>query len=478
MNTELETLFRTYSGESPEQIEKLSSSGSNRTYFRMSSRNFSCIGAVGTIAEENEVFCSLASHFASKGINVPRIYAASRDRMCYLQEDLGKETLFDRISGGRLAGKYSDADIALLGKTIALLPEIQIKGAEGWDFSRCLHGAGFNTRSVMFDLNYFKYCFLKTAGLDFDEEKLEDDFVTLAGILTAENDDAFMYRDFQSRNVMIVDGRPYFIDFQGGRKGPLYYDVASFVWQARSAFPDSLKNDLVDTYLDALLHYKKVDRAEFRRKLMLFVLFRTLQVLGSYGFRGSFEGKRHFIESIPYAIANLGSLVPLIEGTCPYMAGLFKDLAARPEYGKTQQSKNYGPARSLKVRIFSFSYKNGIPGDMSGNGGGYVFDCRAIHNPGKYAIYRDKTGLDREVKEFLESNGEVRPFLSNVFSLADAHVERYLKRGFTDLMFSFGCTGGRHRSVYCAEALASHLSSVYKVKIDLVHREQGIEKHF
>ena len=476
MKKELETLFMNYTGKIPDKIETLSSSGSNRTYFRLTAGDCSCVGVEGTVAEENRTFCALASHFASKGINVPEVYAVSPDGMCYLQEDLGRESLFDRISAGRLGGNYSAEEVSLLKKTISKLPDIQIKGAEGWDFSRCFHSTSFNRRSIMFDLNYFKYCFLKTSGLEFNEERLEDDFSALAGILLESGGDSFMYRDFQSRNVMIKDGEPYFIDFQGGRKGPVYYDVASFVWQARSAFPAGLKEELVSEYLSALGKYRATDAGDFRERLRIFVFFRTLQVLGAYGFRGYFEKKRHFLESIPYAVANLAESAGAMERYCPYLAGLSLRLASLPRFSGGVQDTGVSGQSRLKVRIFSFSYRKGIPEDVSGNGGGYVFDCRALHNPGKYEEFKDMTGMDREVKDFLESRGEVAPFLGNVYALADAHVEKYLRRGFTDLMFSFGCTGGQHRSVYCAEALASHLSSRYGIEIALVHSEQGCKK--
>ena len=477
-NAELENLFESYTGTPPEKTEALTSSGSNRTYYRMATGGFSCIGVAGTVVEENEVFCAMAEHFASKGINVPEIYALSEDGMCYLQEDLGHESLFDRISAGRMSRNYSTEDAALLKKTIAMLPDIQIKGAEGWDFSKCLYSNEFDRRTIMFDLNYFKYCFLKTSGIEFDESRLEDDFEKLAELLLKYDDNAFMYRDFQSRNVMMKGDEPYFIDFQGGRRGPLCYDLASFVWQAKSDFPRSLREELVSEYLRALKKYRAVDETEFRKELRLFVFFRTLQVLGAYGFRGGFERKRHFLESIPYAMANLKSLLPLVSGLCPYMTGLLSGMADMPRFAKPSTLVEKAPGPGLTVRIFSFSYRKGIPEDTSGNGGGYVFDCRGMHNPGKYPEYADKTGLDPEVRKFLEERGEAALFLSSVFPLADAHVERYISRGFTDLVFSFGCTGGQHRSVYCAEALAEHLAGRYDIGIELVHRERGIVKHF
>lgn len=477
MKTELERLFKSCTGIMPEKIVQLTSSGSNRTYFRISADDFSCIGVAGTEAGENEAFCSLASHFSSKGINVPRVYAMSEDRMYYLQEDLGTESLFDRISAGRLKHDYSPEEISLLRKTIAELPKIQVEGAAGWDFSRCYHSLPFTPQTLMFDLDYFKYCFLKTTGLEFDEVKLQDDFRHLSEALAAVEADTFMYRDFQSRNVMIRGDVPYFIDFQGGRRGPVYYDVASFVWQARSDFPRQLKEELVDTYIASLGRYRKVDGDSFRETLRLFVFFRTLQVLGAYGFRGYFERKRHFLESIPYAVSNLKELLPYIGGICPYLSELLTSMTALPRFaGRSKECSC--PSSELKIRIFSFSYRKGIPEDASGNGGGYVFDCRGMHNPGKYPQFKELTGMDKPVKDFLESRGEAAPFLTNVFALADAHVEKYISRGFTDLMFSFGCTGGQHRSVYCAEALAEHLHGKYGLEISLVHREQGVEKKF
>lgn len=474
MKTELENLFREYTGRMPDRIVQLTSSGSHRTYFRLYSGTDSYIGVAGTMAEENETFCSLSAHFLSKGINVPEIYAVSRDGMCYLQEDLGHESLYDRLLPGRQSGKYSAEDTELLERTIGKLPQIQVEGAEGWDFSGCFHSQSFNPRSIMFDLNYFKYCFLLTSGVEFNEEKLQDDFLILASELMKDMDDTFMYRDFQSRNVMLKDGEPYFIDFQGGRKGPVYYDVASFVWQARSDFPKDLKERLVGAYIRALGKYRRVDEDMFRSRLRIFVFFRTLQVLGAYGFRGGYERKRHFLESIPYAISNLKESVPAVSGICPYLAEICSAMTEMPRFAKPQAVS--GNPAALKVRIFSFSYRKGIPEDTSGNGGGYVFDCRGMHNPGKYERFRTLTGMDREVADFLENRGEAASFLSNVFSLADAHVRKYIERGFTDLMFSFGCTGGQHRSVYCAEALASHLKAGYDITIELFHREQGVKK--
>lgn len=475
---QLEDLFERYTGIRPESSQLLAGSGSNRRYFRLSGGGLSLIGAEGTSSEENGTFIYLASHFRKKGISVPEVYAVSDDGMEYLQEDLGDLSLFDAVSHGRESGRYSDEERSLLLNAISSLPDIQFRGAEGLDFSRCTPEPEFNRRLVMADLNYFKYCFLKTTGLEFNEASLEKDFESLASSLLSEGYSSFMYRDFQARNVMLKDSVPYFIDFQGGRKGPGYYDVASFVWQARAGYPDDFRQELVDAYVDALTRYVKVDRRHFDDKLMLFVLFRTLQVLGAYGFRGNFERKEHFLKSIPFAVANLRTVVDHVPADCQYLAALLKDLVQLPRFSLTQPSGRHPwpCAESLEVLVTSFSFKKGIPDDPSGNGGGYVFDCRALPNPGKIEFYRSYTGMDKEVVDFFSDKPQVPDFLSAAYRLADAHVERFLERGFTHLMISFGCTGGQHRSVYCAGKMALHLKEKYGVKVRLLHREQDVCK--
>ena len=475
---QLEDLFERYTGIRPESSQLLAGSGSNRRYFRLSGGGLSLIGAEGTSSEENGTFIYLASHFRKKGISVPEVYAVSDDGMEYLQEDLGDLSLFDAVSHGRESGRYSDEERSLLLNAISFLPDIQFRGAEGLDFSRCTPEPEFNRRLVMADLNYFKYCFLKTTGLEFNEASLEKDFESLASSLLSEGFSSFMYRDFQARNVMLKDSVPYFIDFQGGRKGPGYYDVASFVWQARAGYPDDFRQELVDAYVDALTRYVKVDRRHFDDKFMLFVLFRTLQVLGAYGYRGNFERKEHFLKSIPFAVANLRTVVDHVPADCQYLAALLKDLVQLPRFSLTQPSGRHPwpCAESLEVLVTSFSFKKGIPDDPSGNGGGYVFDCRALPNPGKIEFYRSYTGMDKEVVDFFSDKPQVPDFLSAAYRLADAHLERFLERGFTHMMISFGCTGGQHRSVYCAEKMASHLKEKYGVKVRLLHREQGVSK--
>lgn len=507
----LKQLFKQWSGADPVRVEKLAGAGSNRIYYRLyadSSQTTTAdggvyphcvIGCVGTSREENCAFVYLSRHFSDRQLPVPQILAVSDDGLRYLQTDLGSTSLFDLLHKGREAGgQYDDEEKALLVQTIRELPRVQVLGAEGLDWNICYPQPEFDDMNVMFDLNYFKYCFLKTQGIDFHEVRLERDFQQLVSDLTADKSCyAFMYRDFQARNVMMTTAsdhskNPHFIDFQGGRRGPFYYDVASFLWQASAKYSTQLRRELIDEYYAALCSVVESmkgaeiivpSRELFDARLQIFVLFRTLQVLGAYGFRGYFERKQHFIQSIPPALGNLNEL--LTEGACRSYPYLNEVLSALVTQGKavsnideTVHFGNVPVEKKLVVRIFSFSYKKGIPTDESGNGGGYVFDCRSTHNPGRYEAYKQFTGLDAPVIKFLEDDGEITTFLESVYRLADVHVERYIQRGFTSLMFSFGCTGGQHRSVYSAQHLAEHLHRKYGIEVRLCHREQGIYQLF
>lgn len=466
----LRPLFESYTGQKLAEIMELPASGSNRRYFRLKGSDISLIGAIGSNLEENHSFIYLANHFKKKGLRVPAVLAVSEDGSAYIQEDLGDQVLFGMVAQGRESGFYSPAETNLLKRAIAELPRIQFVGAEGLDWKNCYPQEAFDARMVDFDLNYFKYCFLKATGLEFNEVLLQDDFEKFKADLLLEEDNTFMYRDFQARNVMVKEEEPWFIDFQGGRRGPIYYDVASFIWQARSRFPEDLKQELIGTYLKALQQFKKVDETHFRNRLRLFVLFRTMQVLGAYGFRGYFEKKPHFLASVPYALGNLRKLLQTPFTDYPYMNDLLTKMASLPELNEIAQDHR------LSVHIYSFAYKKGIPTDPTGNGGGYVFDCRSVNNPGKYEYYRQFNGMDPEVIKFLEDDGEIFTFLDSVYKLVDAHVKRFIERKFTNLQVCFGCTGGQHRSVYSAEHLARHLMDKFDVKVTVTHRELNIEK--
>ena len=471
IDEELKKLYVAYTGHEPESIDEMPASGSNRRYFRLKGEP-TLIGVSGESVEENRAFLYMAEHFLQKGLPVPKVLIKSDDDIFYLQEDLGDTLLFNAIEKGRKTSVFGEEEKQLLRKTMRLLPAVQFAGADGMDFSYCYPQAEFNARSILWDLNYFKYCFLKATGLDFQEDKLEDDFQKMADVLLRSSSATFMYRDFQSRNVMIKDDEPWLIDFQGGRKGPVYYDVASFLWQAKANYPESLRKELLKEYIDALRKYQPVDEAYFYAQLRHFVLFRTMQVLGAYGFRGYFEKKPHFIQSVPYAIENLRQLLKEPYAEYPYLCKILTELTEMKQFTDELQK------RRLTVKVTSFAYKKGIPEDTSGNGGGFVFDCRAVNNPGKYERYKPFTGLDEPVIKFLEEDGEITEFLTHVYALVDASVKRYMERGFTSLSVCFGCTGGQHRSVYSAQHLAEHLNQKFGVQVNLMHREQNIEQTF
>ena len=467
MFDQLKELYKAYTGHEAEQVDEMPASGSGRRYYRLHGEP-TLIGVYGESKAENQAFLYMARHFRSKGLPVPQVVAQSEDGMCYLQEDLGDTLLFKAIEKGRLTHVFSEEEKTLLKKTIRLLPDVQFLGADGMDFSVCYPQAEFNRRSILWDLNYFKYCFLKATGMVFQEDRLEDDFEKMADVLLRSSSATFMYRDFQSRNVMVKDGEPWLIDFQGGRKGPFYYDVASFLWQAKANYPESLRTELLEEYLKGLRKYQPIDEKYFFAQLRHFVLFRTMQVLGAYGFRGYFEKKPHFIQSVPFAIENLRQLLKQPFTEYPYLCQVLNELTQLKQF--TENEKH------LTVRVMSFAYKKGIPDDPTGNGGGFVFDCRAINNPGKYDRYKPFIGLDEPVIKFLEDDGEILTFLEHVYALVDATVKRYMERKFTNLSICFGCTGGQHRSVYAAQHLAEHLNQKFGVEVNLIHREQNIQQ--
>ena len=489
MEQTLTELYVQTLGGTPPRVEPLAGAGSKRRYYRLTSADgATCIGVVGTSEAENRAFLALARQMEAAGLRVPHVLAVSSDGMAYLQQDLGSTSLYDLIARCHKAGAWDDATVGVLRQVMRDLPELQLRTARGFDFSVCHPVTGFTAESILWDLNYFKYCFAKVCRLELDEPALEREFRTLAEALMAAGElrgpggrpvEAFLYRDFQSRNVMVCPGGdggllPYYIDFQGGRRGPVFYDVASFLWQARAAYPEALREALLAEYLGALLPHVEVSEADFRARLRLYVFFRMLQVLGAYGYLGIVERKVMFLTSIGGALATATGLVA--EGgfeAYPALAALLRRAAALPQFAPQPATGR------LTVRVASFSYRQGIPDDWTGNGGGFVFDCRAPHNPGRYAAYRHLTGRDAEVARFLEEQGEVQPFLEHAFGLVEPAVRTYRRRGFTSLMVSFGCTGGQHRSVYLAQHMAERLAAEFPdVTVQLTHREQGIHETY
>jgi hypothetical protein len=473
---QLVQLYKQYAGKTPVSCEPLAQAGSNRKYFRLTADDgTTCIGVIGTSKRENHSFLYLARHFKEKNLPVPEVYAVSEDESRYLQEDLGNTSLFSALQQGREAnGNYNQEEVELIKRTIKILPHFQIRGNEGLDYTQLIAPTHFDVETVMFDLNYFKYCFLKTTDIDFDEVLLQHDLEQFARDLCCDSPHFFLYRDFQARNVMLKEGQPYFIDFQGGKAGPLQYDISSFLWQASAKYGTELRKNIIKTYLEELQHIAPEIAKGYSEQLPQFILFRQLQVLGAYGLRGLFEHKQHFLQSIPLALKNLRTLIE--NGTAKKYKHLNKTLyrlTDLPVYNKLHEETKVSQSR-LVVSVWSFSYKKGLPVDDSGNGGGYYFDCRSTHNPGRYERYKQLTGLDAPVIQFLEEDGEILAFLEHVYELIDFHVNRYIERNFTHLMICFGCTGGQHRSVYSAQHVAEHLHKRFAVEVHLCHREQGI----
>ena len=472
MPSALFELCKAWSGEPPRQIAPIThQSASHRLYFRIESARGSVIGAYYDNVRENEVFLYFSKHFAAKDLPVPAILAESPDRTAYLQEDLGPRSLFSELEANAFAYTPAIRDHYL--RTVEALAALQIRGHEGLDYSRGLSTAGFGKQEMIWDLSYFKYYFLKRLDIPFDEYALENDFQTLAGWLDTAAHRYFMHRDFQSRNILLPEGKPHFIDYQGGRKGPLQYDLVSLLWQARANLPMDAREALLEHYLLSVSKFIPVDQKAFSRHYYGFVLLRTLQVLGAYGLRGLVEKKAHFLESIPFALDNLGWLLENREWpiALPELRKTLDHLVAKKKHFK--RPLKAGPDHPLHILIQSFSYKKGIPADESGHGGGFVFDCRGIDNPGRQEQYRPLTGRSPEVIAYLREHSNMDAWLANVFATLSETVENYIERDLDSLSISFGCTGGQHRSVYAADQTAAYLQRKYGVKISLRHTEEA-----
>ncbi len=466
---EIIELFENHFNEKVDTFEMLPPSGSYREYCRLQNNNRSVIGALNTDVKENTAFLSFSNHFKKNGLPVPEVFAVSSDLKKYLLEDLGDTTLFRFLTATREKEGFSENIVSEYKKVLKVLPKIQIIAGKGLDYSVCYPRDAFDKQSMMWDLNYFKYYFLKLAKIHFDEQALEDDFQLFTNYLLSANSGFFLYRDFQSRNVMLKDDEVYFIDYQGGRQGALQYDLASLLYDGKADIPQSVRTQLFDFYLSELKKYMTVDEEKFTVYFKGFVLIRIMQAMGAYGFRGFYEKKEHFLKSIPFALRNLEYILKDIKlpVELPELFNVLQQLV------HSEVLKEIGQIKSnLTVTVTSFSYKKGIPVDESGNGGGHVFDCRAINNPGRYAEYKNLTGKDLAVQEFLEQKSEIGIFLNSVKILIDQSVKVYLEREFTHLSVSFGCTGGQHRSVYSAEKIAKHLQNNFPVNVVLVHREQ------
>jgi len=440
--------------------------GSGRQIIRLSNEINTSIGIIYGVREENVAFLEFSKHFRKHGLPVPEIYGEDLDHGVYLEEDLGNITLYEFLSKNRNAGTIALPVVEAYRKVVATLPRFQVEAGRDVNYEACYPIGSFDRQSVAWDLNYFKYYFLRLAGVPFNEQALEDDFGRLTEFLMSAERHYFLYRDFQSRNIVLRDGQPYFVDYQGGRKGALQYDIASLLFDAKADLPPELRQELLDHYLDALSGYVKVDREAFMKHYYAYVYVRILQALGAYGFRGFYERKQHFLQSVPFAMKNLRWLLHHV--TLPIelptlMAAFQSMLASEKLQGLA------GEAEHLKLRIFSFSFHQEAPQDEAGHGGGFVFDGRSLPNPGREERFKALTGKDTPVIEYLNQQESVHQFLASVMSLVDASVASYRERGFKNLMVSFGCTGGQHRSVYLAEQLAKHFRARNGVEVAVRH---------
>ncbi|MDR3752814.1 MAG: RNase adapter RapZ [Terracidiphilus sp.] len=466
----LKRLFEQHFHSPAEHVRPLQGQlgGSGRNIIRLTGSGQTAVGILYSVREENLAFLEFSRHFRRHGLPVPEIYAEDLAQGAYLEEDLGDTTLFEFLSANRDGDAIAPEVVEAYRRTVAELPRFQVQAGRDLNYKVCYPRSSFDRQSINWDLNYFKYYFLRLAGVPFNEQALEVDFGRLTKLLLAAPHDYFLYRDFQSRNVMLRDGSPWFLDYQGGRKGALHYDIASLLYDGKADLPPALRQQLLDHYLDSLAGYIDLDRDAFMEHYYAYVYVRILQALGAYGFRGFYERKAHFLQSVPYALKNLRWLAHNVR----LPVALPSLLDALQAMQASEKLRNLSaPAPGLTVRVFSFSFHNGIPADESGNGGGFVFDGRSLPNPGREEQYRQLTGKDEAVIEYLDRQPGVHEFLEHAFSLVDSSVANYRQRGFSNLSVSFGCTGGQHRSVYLAEHLAEHLRGAKGVDVKVRHMQ-------
>jgi aminoglycoside/choline kinase family phosphotransferase len=465
----LKRLFEQKFRTPAEQVRPLQGQlgGSGRVIMRLSGGGFTAIGIQYSVREENVAFLEFTRHFRRHSLPVPEIYGELLNEGAYLLEDLGDTTLFDFLNANRSGDLIAPAAVEAYRKVVAVLPRFQVEAGRDVNYKLSYPRASFDRQSISWDLNYFKYYFLRLAGIPFSEQALEHDFGRLTKFLLAAPRDYFLYRDFQSRNVMLREGLPFFLDYQGGRKGALQYDVASLLYDGKADLPPALRQELLDYYLECVANYG-IDRDAFMEHYYAFVYVRIMQALGAYGFRGFYERKAHFLQSVPYALKNLRWLAHNVQLpiALPALMEAFQGMLGSEKLQALASS-----ADTLKVRIFSFSFHREMPADESGNGGGFVFDARCLPNPGREERFKPLTGKDDPVIDYLNQQESVHRYFSSASSLVDASVASYQRRGFKSLMVSFGCTGGQHRSVFLAEQLARHLRANSDLEVVVRHVE-------
>ena len=468
--------FKNWYGKKADFIHKLPQTASYREYYRVSYNGDTVIGVINEDRKENEAFLSFTKTFNKLNLNVPKVLYEDLDKDVYLLNDLGDTTLYSLIHANKHDYKAAPQLIELYKKALEQLLKFQIVADKSIDYNYCYPRSKFDLQSIVWDLNYFKYNFLKLGRIAFDEQLLENDFKKFADFVSSVNTDNFLYRDFQSRNLMIKDDQLYFIDYQGGRKGALQYDVASLLYDAKAEIPQYLREELLNHYLDKLESDYGYDRNEFIKSFYAFVLLRIMQAMGAYGFRGLFEKKVHLIKSILPARKNLKYLLQRgkLDFGIPHLHEVFRNIISSDEFNIYEE--RFLPNDKLSVTITSFSYKREFPIDLADNGGGFVFDCRGLNNPGRHLEYKLLSGRHPDVIRFLINNSNVDEFMDNVYKLVDSTIEKYLELGFKNLMVNFGCTGGQHRSVYCADKLYEYLKNKYDINVFLSHIEQGIKE--
>ena len=459
-----------YTGKQPITCAALAQSGSHRRYYRFTfEEGNTLIGTYNEDVTENKAFFEYTRFFAAQQLNVPALLAVHEDQKHYLLNDLGTQTLYDKLCETKKENGDFQKVMDYYKKVVAALPKFQLTAKKGLDMSVAYPRAAFDRQSMQWDLNYFKYYYLKMVYVPFNEQLLEDDFQRFMDYLLSIDDDYFLYRDFQSRNIMVNQDDVWFIDYQGGRKGALQYDIASLLYDAKADLSPEIRQELLECYMDNLAQYIPIDRKRFTADFNAFALIRIMQAMGAYGYRGYFEKKAHFLQSVPYAIRNMRYLLQhnALPANLPELRHVLQTVVDSYVEPVKEESD------ILTVTVQSFSYKKGIPEDNSGNGGGFVFDCRALPNPGREKRYATFTGKDDCVIEYLQQYKEVETFVNHVCALVDMSVDNYLERKFTHLTVNFGCTGGQHRSVYFAEQTAAHLREKYpQIVVELRHREQ------
>lgn len=443
--------------------------GSGRTIIRLANDNFTAIGVVHDVREENAAFLEFSRHFRRCGLPVPEIYAEDLSHGAYLEEDLGDLTLYQYLTEHRAGAEIAPEVVQAYRKVVEVLPRFQVEAGRNLNYKVCYPRSSFDRQSIAWDLNYFKYYFLRLAGIPFNEQALEEDFSRLTKFLLSADRSYFLYRDFQSRNIMLREGRPSFLDYQGGRRGALQYDIASLLFDGKADLPPEMRQNLLDHYLDSLDGFIPLERGAFLHHYYAYVYVRIMQALGAYGFRGFYERKTSFLQSVPYALRNLRWLLHNV--TLPIALPTLMDAFAGM-VGSEKLQSIASEAKELTVLVSSFSFHRGPLQDESGNGGGFVFDARSLPNPGREERFKTLTGQDAAVVDYLNQQDVVHQFLASAMSLVDASIREYDRRGFKHLMVSFGCTGGQHRSVYLAEHVAKSLSGRSGIRVVLRHRER------